>query len=544
MCAFGNFFQIKTSIFALSLRYKRHKTMLKLVQKFLQINKYSEVKNEFKDLFLSHPNYPSLFAITDSLDLLSVENAAVRVSKEQIENLPSNFLAYFKDELTLVERAKEFVRIDTNKKTGQKISYDNFLLDWNGVIVAIEPNNVVARENFKNEYKDVKYYLPLLILFGLSFFYNTYNLFSIVFLITSFLGLMVSVFIVQDKLGFKTNIISKFCNLTTNTSCSSVINFDNDNNKWINFSDLPLIFFGSSFFSILIQPLESAIFIGFLSLLAIPVIVTSIWIQKFEIQKWCVMCLAVSFLIFTQSVLWFASDLFTLSFSLTDIFPFLFSLILLASIWVVVKPVLKNILNSDDNLKELKKFKRNYSVLNFLSKKIPHVKGLDDLRGLHFGNRNAAIKLTVVLSPSCGHCHKTFQEAFDLVLRFPDKIFLNILFNVNSENVENPYKIVVERLLTINRATPGKIVEAISDWHIKKMGLKKWLKKWHAEPVSMMISQEIQKQYEWCSKNNFNYTPIKIVNEKLFPNEYELHELKYFLNDFVEEVEVLEKKIA
>jgi len=496
------------------------------------------VKNEFKDLFLSHPNYPSLFAITDSLDLLSVENAAVRVSKEQIENLPSNFLAYFKDELTLVERAKEFVRIDTSKKAGQKISYDNFLLDWNGVIVAIEPNNVVARENFKNEYKDAKYFAPLLILFGFSFFYNSYNVFSLVFLIASILGLIVSVFIVQEKLGFVTNIISKFCNLTTNTSCSSVINFGGDNNKWISFSDLPLIFFGSSFLSILLQPLESAVFVGFLSLLAIPVIVTSIWIQKFEIQKWCVMCLMVSFLVFAQSVIWFASDLFTLSFSIASIFPFLFSLILITSIWLVVKPVVKNILNSDNNVKELKKFKRNYSLLNFLSKKIPYAAGLEDLRGLHFGNRSAAIKLTIVLSPSCGHCHKTFQEAFDLVLRFPDKIFLNILFNVNPENVENPYKIVVERLLTINRATPGKIVEAISDWHIKKLGLKKWLKKWHTEPVSMMINQEIQKQYEWCSKNNFNYTPVKIVNEKLFPNEYELQELKYFLTDFVEEKEV------
>jgi len=541
MYAFGVFFPIKTTIFALSLRFKRQKKMLKLVQKFLQINKYSEVKNEFKDLFLSHPNYPSLFAITDSLDLLSVENAAVRVSKEQIENLPSNFLAYFKDELTLVERAKDFVRIDTIKKGIQKISYDNFLLDWNGVIVAIEPNNVVARENFKNEYKDVKYYLPLLILIGFSFFYNTYNVFSLVFLITSVLGLIVSVFIVQEKLGFKTNIISKFCNLTTNTSCSSVINFDTNTNKWINFSDLPLVFFGSSFVSILLRPLDSAIFIGFLSLLAIPVIVTSIWVQKFEIQKWCVMCLIVSFLIFSQSVLWFASDLFTLSFNLANIFPFLFSLVLLTSTWLIVKPVVKNILNSDNNVKELKKFKRNYSLLNFLSKKIPHPNGLEDLRGLHFGNRNAGIKLSIVLSPSCGHCHKTFQEAFDLVLRFPDKIFLNILFNVNPENVENPYKVVVERLLTINRATPGKIVEAISDWHIKKMGLKKWLKKWNTEPVSMMINQEIQKQYEWCSKNNFNYTPVKIVNDKLFPNEYELHELKYFLNDFVEEVAVLEK---
>jgi hypothetical protein len=100
---------------------------------------------------------------------------------------------------------------------------------------------------------------------------------------------------------------------------------------------------------------------------------------------------------------------------------------------------------------------------------------------------------------------------------------------------------VVERLLTINRSSPGKTVEAISDWYIKKMGLKKWLKKWHVDAVSMMINQEIQKQYEWCSKNNFNYTPVKIVNERLFPSEYELNELKYFLNDFMEDVEVLEK---
>jgi hypothetical protein len=316
------------------------------------------------------------------------------------------------------------------------------------------------------------------------------------------------------------------------------------NNKWLSFSDLPLIFFGSSVIAILVQPLQSAIFVGFLSLLAIPVIVSSIWIQKFEIQKWCVMCLAVSALIFIQSVIWFASDLFTLSFSFYDVFPFLFSVALLIPMWLGLKTVIKNILGTENLLKEMKKFKRNYSLLNFLSKKVSYTSGFEDLRGLTFGNRNAAVKLSIIISPSCEHCHKTFQEAFDLVLRFPDKIFLNILFNINPENAENPYKSVVERLLTINRVTPGKTVEAISDWHIKKIGLKKWLKKWNVDSVSMMITQEIQKQYEWCSKNNFNYTPVKIVNERVFPNEYELSELKYFLNDFVEEIEILEKKTA
>ena len=137
--------------------------MLKLVQKFLQINRYSEIKNEFKDLFLSHPNYPSLFAITDSLDLLSIENAAIRVPKEQIVDLPANFLAYFQDELILVEKAKNDVRVTTEKKGPHKMAYEKFLLDWNGVIVAIEPNNVIARENLKVEYNWLKYSLPLLL---------------------------------------------------------------------------------------------------------------------------------------------------------------------------------------------------------------------------------------------------------------------------------------------------------------------------------------------------------------------------------------------
>jgi hypothetical protein len=254
------------------------------------------------------------------------------------------------------------------------------------------------------------------------------------------------------------------------------------------------------------------------------------------------MCLVVSALIFAQSVIWFASDLFTLSFSFEILFPFLLAVFFLVPIWSILKSMIKNILGNENSLKEMKKFKRNYSLLDFLSKKVPYTSGFEDLRGLNFGNRNAAVKLSIIISPSCDHCHKTFQEAFDLVLRFPDKIYLNVLFNINPENAENPYKAVVERLLTINRATPGKTVEAISDWHIKKIGLKKWLKKWHVDSVNMMINQEIQKQYEWCSKNNFNYTPVKIVNDRVFPNEYELSELKYFLNDFVEEVvEVLEK---
>ncbi len=117
---------------------------------------------------------------------------------------------------------------------------------------------------------------------------------------------------------------------------------------------------------------------------------------------------------------------------------------------------------------------------------------------------------------------------------------MNVLFNINPENNDNPYKAIVENLLEINNTFPEKAVEAISDWHIHKVGLEPWLKKWKVGSVSMKINQQIQQQYDWCLENEFNYTPVKIVNGKLYPNEYSIGDLKYFINDFSEENDAIE----
>jgi protein-disulfide isomerase len=65
--------------------------------------------------------------------------------------------------------------------------------------------------------------------------------------------------------------------------------------------------------------------------------------------------------------------------------------------------------------------------------------------------------------------------------------------------------------------------------------LDKWLNKWKVDSISMKVNQQIQQQYDWCLQNEFNYTPVKIVNGKLYPNEYSISELKYFLNEISQE---------
>jgi uncharacterized membrane protein len=516
---------------------KRNK-MINLVKKYLHKNGYSHQKDAFEDLFLSHPNYPSLFAFTDSLDALSIENLAIKIPKEQFVDLPESFLSIYKDDLVLITKNNQTIIIETEKGKPQNLTFTEFLSGWEEVVIAVEPNlNPVLKKEKKNT-KWLLYFLPLIALTSLSIYYNEYTFNAIVTLLISFIGIVVSVFILQEKFGIKNQITSKFCNMNPSASCSSIITSKNSKiNNYFNFTDLPLLYFGICFLSILVQPIQSSIIISLLSVLSIPILIYSVWLQKFQLKKWCLLCLSVSFLMIVQSVFFvFANSSFDIITQI-NFAVLLFVTITMASIWLIIKPVLETKYTLERNNIELNRFKRNFNFFQFLSKDIEEYDDFEKLKGITFGNKEASTQLTLILSPSCGHCHSTFEDAFELFQNYSEKIHLNILFNINPNNEDNRYKIVVENLLALNDQEPQKAKEAIIDWHINQLSLETWTRKWAVETPHLLINKQLQNQYYWCLKNEFNYTPVKIINENLFPKGYEIDELKYFINDFQKEME-------
>lgn len=509
--------------------------MVQLVQKYLSINNYKDQTEEFEDLFQSHPDYPSLFAITDTFDLLSIENVAVRIQKEQFSELPDSFLAAYKNDIVLITKNGDLIDIESKNEGKKSLSFDDFTQNWEGIVTVIEPNDRSKIVSLKTNSNWYSYSLAILALVVVSFVYNSYGISEILLLLTSIAGFVFSVFIVQEKLGVKSEIVSKFCNISPNASCDSVIGSNKGEiNKWVNFSDLPVLFFGVNLIAILSNPSGSSLVIGLLSLVSIPVILYSIYVQKWQLKKWCLLCLTISFIIIFQSAVFvFMRESFV--YNASSLFSYLFSIILIGAIWLSIKPVLTGKMKVEKEVSKLKKFKRNYKILNFLTKEIPVLAGLNKLHSLKFGNIDADVELLIIISPGCGHCHKAFADSLELITKYPEKVSLNVLFNVNPENNDNPYRIVVERLLEINYTKEHLVLEAISDWHIKKMGLDKWLEKWNVGPIGMKVNQQIELQYNWCFENQFNYTPVKIVNNQMFPSEYELNDLRYFLSDLSEE---------
>jgi uncharacterized membrane protein len=513
-----------------------------LVKKLLIQNGYSNVVEEFEDLFSSHPNYPSLFAITDSLSLLGIENLAIKIPKEQFTELPDIFLTLYKGELVLLLKGNGTITILDEKGKKTKLAPDAFLPDWDQIIIAVEPNSDKQAVMSKKP-KWILFGLPVLLLMLLSSFLNGYTIGSILLLGLSVLGLVLSVFILQEKFGIKTELVSKFCNMNQESSCDSVIKSDQSQiTDWLSFTDLPLLFFGVNFFSLLLSPIVSVSIISGLSLLAIPFLIYSVWVQKVQIKKWCLLCLAVSAIISVQGVI-FAFNPLLLNVSVFSGFlPYLFSAVLVSSGWFLIKPVLEKEIKATKEVKELKRFKRNFRVFQSLSKEVKAESNLEKLKGIEFGNPDSNTNITLFLSPSCGHCHKAFEDAYELYKKNPEHVCLKILFNVNPENEQNKYKIIVQNLLYINSVDPDKARKALIDWHVNGVGIDAWKEKWGVEVHDMLVNNEMYSQYNWCAGNEFNYSPVKIVNSKLFPNEYEIADLHYFMNDFEEESQLLYDK--
>jgi uncharacterized membrane protein len=510
--------------------------MLNLVKKYLEVNNYIDQKELFEEAFLSHPNYPSLFAITDSLSYLLIENLAVKIPKEQFVELPNSFMAIFKGDLVLVKKGASSILVENEQGKKLSLPFEEFLKDWNQVIVVIEPNSKSNNNQLNNTYsKWLLYLLPAILLILLSVFFNNFSFISLILFGTTILGLVLSVLILQEKFGIKTELGSKLCNIGNNVSCDSVIKSNTGIIfKGVTFHDLPILFFGVNFLAILLNHDSSSYIISTLSIVSIPFLFYSIWLQRMKIKKWCFLCLSVSFVIVIQGSVFFLVKKPFSEIELSSIISYSLASTLIITSWYFLKPLLENNEKIKVELNSHKRFKRNFKVFASFLKEIESNEVFESLSGIKLGASDANVKITLFLSPSCGHCHQAFSDAKKIYEKHSDKISLEIFFNVNPENLENEYLPVVETLLVLNSTDEEIALEALNDWHIKKMSLKNWKEKWPLLANNMLVNNQIKKQYEWCIANNFNYTPVKIVNNKLFPNEYELSDLNYFINEFSE----------
>ncbi len=487
-------------------------------------------KHKLEKLLLSHPNYPSIFSLSDTLTKLGIENKSGNISVDQLLSLSPLFMAYtLQDGLVLV---KKISKNEISYYTGNYAnliteSLKDFLLKWNGIVLLFdtEPKLKVSGEEITNKrFKSIKILASIIILLvimtaSLEKLYQISNL----FFLTKFAGTLISmliIFVSANKINQ-----SKYCSSNNKMSCNDVLNSRASNIfSWLSMSDLGLVYFIGCFLSLIIGAIDPnsytvTLLISFLSVSAFPYIFFSIIYQKYVVKKWCALCLGIQGLFFIEFFIaiyiLLTNDLVSIPYD--SIFMVIIIFGLVSIIWSYLKsPLYKYYKNKEENYK-YRRIKNNPDVFSFLQEKENTFDTQFIQNPIVFGDNDSKNMITMVINPYCQLCAEKVNEIVT-----SKKAAKNFNFSlIFSESKNSEASLILIELY--HRMGKSDFLTLLKNWFVNK-DLKK-LKENYYFNISEKTKNTFEQHVKWCSQYNIIQTPLTIFNNRSLSDHYSLHDL-------------------
>lgn len=513
---------------------------------YLENEKITIDKSEFEFQVQSHSDYPNILAISDTLSFFNINNGAMKVAIDDLELLPNNFIAVLSDEkgakkLNLISKIENDYFVTKDKNTS-KITLAELNEIWSGIVLLAEKqeNEIVQNTNKKIWSWGVPSITLLLFVLVVAQFKVTIS--TKLFIIFPIFGMLFSIAALKDLFGAKSEMLNNFCNITVSSSCASIVG----SSKWkifeiINFSDLSIVFFFSQFLGLLIFLFSGDTAVYFLMqkillLTATPILLLSIYYQKFVEKKWCPICLVIIFITLLEItyLFLFQKDVFAISISSILIFGFVFSSSFI--IWFS----LKKLLTQQKELKEFQfkstRFMRNYEVFrnSLLTTDKTNYQPLTS-GNILLGNQNASLKIILVTNPFCGYCSEAHNVIEEILKKHKDSISVDFRFNFDASQSDEEYVKVHQKLIRIYFDNGQEaFLKSLHDWFEQKNHNKLFVSD-KSVITDMKINLILEEQFVMNRVNNILFTPFIIINQHQFPQMYDRKELIHFMNDLIED---------
>lgn len=508
-------------------------------------------KSEFNYQFESHPDSPSLLALSDTLTFFKIKNGAFKVGFENLSKLPDKFIAGLKNKsetsLFFITRNGENFTYQNQRGTIKYVKSKNELKEiWEDVVLLIDSSTIPTIET-PPKHKIIKITVSLaLILFASIILLSDFNMRFNFFYLIPLIGLVFSFAAFKDLFTSKTGLIDKFCGLTGTSGCESVIN----SSKWkifefINFSDLSLIFFATQFIGYFwfdqLNLIEDYFVIQkYLLALSFPFIFLSLYFQKYTEKKWCPICISISVIIALESFVVLLYFNYSVKIDWYSISLYFLISLIITSFWLYLESNLKNLKKLKDFEIKSNRFKRTYSVFKNSLFSGANYNLPDNI--IVLGDASALLSFTFVTSPFCGHCLEPYNLLKDLLAKYEGEISVSIVYNVheNNEMLKSFAENIMQGYLEFG---DRHYFEAMDYWY-KVNDLTKWLEKYGYNQKSSKVDSTLKIQRAWLTKMNFNFTPILFLNNFKFPEAYDITDLNFLLEEILYDFKKNEKHIS
>jgi protein-disulfide isomerase/uncharacterized membrane protein len=503
-----------------------------------------------QDLYLqllSHNEFPSIKAVTDTLDYFGIESIAANVPTDALAQMPDHFLALQTEtnqsELVLVKKKSSKIQYTDQANKKHTKSYDDFSENWTGTIIAIEKENKKMIAPL-GRFKTTQFILVIAIVFAIVLAgISNYSIVNLGYVTLAVIGAAISYLTTKEELGIKDKVTTKVCGAISGDTlgCSNVINSREGKIFGVlSLADSSLLFFISTMlFSVFYGASHTITLV--LAWASVPVILFSLYVQAVQLKQFCLLCLLIAAVLVSQLVL-LSTTITGWDFSLNEFIGFLFMVSISAFSWQVIKKLWKDSIGFHQTRKEYYRFKRNSNFfLGALLKKDTYpINTIETEHRISFGNSNAAIKIHAVTNPLCGYCQEPFLAYEKLLHTYPNDIQLNLVFNISTD-AENKSNRIVTQILEFYQKDKSKAYSALQEW-FRDRDMEAWEAKF-GSPNSMLLAPQktIEAHANWCKGVALSHTPETIINGHPFPKkEYEITDLQFFIEPLKSQFEAVE----
>jgi len=514
-----------------------------------------------------HPDYPSLLSISDVLNSYKVDNIAVRIDADKLDQLPVPFITQIrgkKSTVKLFSVVKEVTEKSVNlfnpeSHRWEVISKQQFIEKFLNVVLLVEADDNAGEKDYaiKLRAEKTKHLSQYLMLFCMPLIVSIAGVIAFtrigisalppfVFSLITLAGCVVSALLLWYEVDQHNPGLQQICSAGKKVNCDAVLKSKAAKIAGVSWSAIGFTYFAGMLLLLLFGGMTNSLALftaSWLNLFTLPYIAFSVYYQWRIAKQWCALCLSVQGLLVLQFVSatvggWYSILPFN-AISPSWILQGIIAFVLPFIATIIVLPAMQKAKESKKTNNELQKLKHNRQIFTALLEKQLKITISPAGLGINLGNPEAPYKLIKVCNPYCGPCAKAHKPMEDLLENNSD-LHLQIIFTAANDGGDFKAPPVKHLLAIAEKNEEAVVKQALDDWYLPdKKDYEVFAGKYPMNGELQRQNTKIGAMKDWCDKTGIESTPTFFVSMPDISNEgipqfyklpkiYSVTDLKYF----------------
>lgn len=544
-------------IFFSSIRKLSESNLLQTCNYVLNMFLVKNSKYRLCEIIESHLESNSLLAIKDVLQEYGIESVAIRKGEYSYFDFETPFIVSIQQEdwsnanfAVVTEANDQHLRyLEPINNSIATISLSEFGNIDKGIILLLddsekndEKNYAIHRKKERTQsiIKNAPIYLTLLTILMSSIYIFSKGIslnswISLSFLISSFIGLIISTILLWHEVDAHNPFIKEVCGGSSKKiNCDAILSSAKASFLGISWSVWGFSFMATLFVTQVMYAgqLDQLILSSCVSIMVTPYVFFSIYYQGYIIKQWCPLCLMIQLILAINALSGFIFirsdyiDIYQINFYSIVTTIFLGMLFLVTSYFAI--PILKNANDSRDYAKKWKRLRYNPQIFQAMLDKSEAITASTDTIGILIGNPNANNEIIKVCNPYCGPCSKAHPELEEIIKKNSD-VKLRIIFTASGKDADMATAPVAHFLAIQQEYGDQAVHRALDNWYLAaNKDYEVFASKY---PMNGNLKEQISKidaMSDWCDKMKIRVTPTVFINGKELPDHYNIVDLKNF----------------